>query len=59
MGFFIFDYIVSFIVLLVIKAPWWAWLLYVGSALFWLAVGALSDGESGNETTSNHKNESQ
>ena len=41
--FFIFDYIVSFIVLLVIHAPWWAWLIYVVSVLFWLVVKVLSE----------------
>ena len=57
MGFFIFDYIVSFIVLLVIKAPWWAWLIYVGSALFWFVFWALRDGGADEEPTINQKHE--
>ena len=35
---FFIDYLVSFIILLAIHAPWWAWLIYVGSALFWVVV---------------------
>ena len=41
--FFIFDYIVSFIVLLVFHAPWWAWSIYVVSVLFWFVVKVLSE----------------
>lgn len=47
MGFFlIFDYIVAFFVLIAFHAPWWAWLIYVGGALIWFVIGALSDRES-------------
>ena len=60
MGFYIFfDHLVSFIVLLVIHAPWWAWLIYVGSALFWFVIWALIDGGTNEKTTNDHKNESQ
>jgi hypothetical protein len=51
MGYLIFDYIISFIVLLVIHAPWWAWLIYVVSALVWLGIGALCDGGASEKTT--------
>ncbi len=60
MGFYIFfDYIVSFFVLIAIHAPWWAWLIYIGSALFWFVVWALIDGETNEKTANSHKNESQ
>ena len=56
---FFIDYLVSFFVLIAIHAPWWAWLIYVGSALFWFVVWALIDGETNEKTANNHKNESQ
>ena len=56
MGFYIFfDYIVSFIILLAIHAPWWAWLIYVGSALFWFVVWALFSDGVGSGTTDKQK----
>ncbi|MBR5082005.1 MAG: hypothetical protein IKX35_06160 [Bacteroidales bacterium] len=56
---FFIDYLVSFFILLAIDAPWWAWLIYVGSALFWFVIWALIDGGANEKTTNNHKNESQ
>ena len=55
MGYFIIEYIVSFIVLLVIHAPWWAWLIYVVSALFWFVVKVLSDDEANGKTNDTAK----
>ena len=56
MGFFIiFDYIVSFFVLLAIHAPWWAWLVYIGSALFCFVICALSDGGANEKTKGTSK----
>ena len=57
MGYFIIEYIVSFIVLLVIHAPWWAWLIYAVSVLFWLVIWALSDGSTNEKTTDTTKQE--
>ena len=54
---FFIDYIVSFIILLAIHAPWWAWLIYAGSALFWFVVWALNDGGANQKITSEHENE--
>lgn len=46
MGYLIIDYIISFIVLLVIHAPLWAWVIYVVSAVVWLLIGvAIGIGE--------------
>ena len=45
MGFFFFlDYVIAFFVLINIHAPWWAWVIYAVSAVFWFVVWALSDG---------------
>ena len=52
---FFIDYIVSFFILLAIHAPWWVWLIYVGSALFWFVIWALSEGGANKEITSEHK----
>ena len=52
--FFIIDYLVSFIVLLVIKAPWWAWIIYIGSALFWFVVLIIRNSRVDYKTTSKH-----
>ncbi len=50
MGCFIFlDYLIGFIVLIRIHAPWWAWLLYAISALVGVVIWAMSDG--GNDKT--------
>lgn len=57
MGYLIFDYIISFIVLLVIHAPWWAWLIYVVSALVWLVIWALCDDSTNGKTTDTSKQE--
>ena len=57
MGYFIIEYIVSFIVLLVIHAPWWAWLIYAVSVLFWLVIWALSDDSTNEKTTDTTKQE--
>ena len=57
MGYFIIEYIVSFIVLLVIHAPWWAWLIYAVSVLFWLVIWALGDGSTNEKTTDTTKQE--
>ena len=54
---FFIDYIISFFILLAIDAPGWAWLVYVGSALFWFVVWAMVDGGKNKETTSKLKNE--
>ena len=51
---FFIDYLVSFFILLAIDAPWWAWLVYACSALFWFVVWALS-GDGANLETSEHK----
>ena len=51
MEFLIFDFIVSFIILLVIHAPWWAWLIYIVGILLWIAIGASSDGGASKKTT--------
>ncbi len=46
MGFLIFfHYIIILIVLISIHAPWWAWIIHVGSVLFWLVIGVLSNDE--------------
>ena len=47
MGFFIFiDYLIGLIVLIRIHAPWWAWTIYVVSAVVWLLIGvAIGIGE--------------
>ncbi len=51
MEFLIFDFIVSFIILLVIHAPWWAWLIYIVGILLWIAILASSDGGANKKTT--------
>lgn len=51
MEFLIFDFIVSFIILLVIHAPWWAWLIYIIGILLWIAIWASSDGGASKKTT--------
>ena len=51
MEFLIFDFIVSFIILLAIDAPGWAWVIYAVSALFWFVVWTLSDGGASEKTT--------
>ena len=51
---FFIDYLVSFFILLAIDAPWRAWLVYAGSALFWFVVWALC-GDGANQETSEHK----
>ena len=49
MGYLIFlDYLIGFIVLVRIHAPWWAWLLYVISAAVGFVIWAMSDGGNGN-----------
>ena len=55
---FFLDYLVSFFVLIAIHAPWWAWLIYVGSALLWFVIWALIDGGTNEKTANSHKNES-
>ena len=45
MKFLLFDYIVKFIILIVIHAPWWAWLIYVSCALIGFVIWAISDNE--------------
>lgn len=47
----IFDYIAALIILIVIHAPWWAWLIYFGGALLWFVIWALSDNTTNKETT--------
>lgn len=60
MGFFIFiDYLIGLIVLIRIHAPWWAWLIYVGSALFWFVILAFSSGGADKGTINSHKNQSE
>ena len=49
--FFFIDYVISFFVLLAIHAPWWAWVIYVVSAVVWFVIWALSDGGSNGKTT--------
>lgn len=56
MGYFFFlDYVISFFVLIAVHAPWWAWLIYVGSALFWFVIWALSEGGTNEKTTEKQK----
>lgn len=51
MNFFIFfEFLVSFFVLIAFHAPWWAWLIYVGGALIWFVIGALSDKKTSEKT---------
>jgi hypothetical protein len=51
MGCFIFlDYLIGFIVLIKIHAPWWAWLLYAISALVGVVIWAMNDSGNGNTT---------
>ena len=45
----IFDYIVVFIILIAIRAPWWAWLIYFGSALLRFVIWALSNPNDANK----------
>ena len=45
MGYLIIDYIISFIVLLVIHAPWWAWVIYAVSAVVWFVIWSFCDSE--------------
>ncbi len=49
--FFFIDYLVSFFILRHIDAPWWAWVIYAVSAVFWFVVWALSDGGTNEKTT--------
>ena len=53
--FFFIDYLVTFFILLSIHAPWWAWVIYVVSAVFWFLVWALSDGEANEKTADTPK----
>ena len=53
--FIIIDYIVALICLIVYKAPWWAWLLFVGSILLWLGIFTLCSGGIGSGTTDKKK----
>ena len=56
MGFFIFiDYLIGLFVLIRIHAPWWAWVIYVISAVIWFLVWALSDGEANEKTADTPK----
>lgn len=55
--FFFIDYVISFFVLLAIHAPWWAWVIYVVSAVVWFVIWALSDGGSNGKTTDISKQE--
>ena len=55
MGYLIIDYIISFVVLIVIHAPWWAWLIYVVGAVVWLVTMAMSDDSTNRKTTDNTK----
>ena len=55
--FFFIDYLVSFFILLHIDAPWWAWVIYVASAVFWFVVWTLSDGGTSEKTTDTSKQE--
>jgi hypothetical protein len=56
MGCFIFfDYLVGFIVLIRINAPWWAWLIYIVSILVWIGIGIFSDDSTNTKTTDTTK----
>ena len=59
MGCFIFiDYLIGFIVLIRIHAPWWAWLLYAVGVLVGFMILGSSDGGNGNgKTTDTSKQE--
>ena len=57
MGRLIIEYIISFIVLLVVHAPWWTWVIYAVSAVVWFVIWALSDGGSNGKTTDTSKQE--
>jgi hypothetical protein len=54
---FFIDYFISFIVLIAVHAPWWSWLIYVVSALFWLGIGPLGNDEVKGKTTDTSKQE--
>lgn len=54
--FIILDYLIGFIVLIRIHAPWWAWLLYAISVLVWFMILAMSDNGNG-KTTDTSKQE--
>ena len=45
MGILIFDFIVCFIILLAIHAPWWAWVIYGVCTLVGLVIWALKKTE--------------
>lgn len=55
--FFLLDFVITFFILIRIHAPWWAWVIYVVSAVFWFLVWALSDGEANEKTADAPKQE--
>ena len=55
--FIVLDYLIGFIVLIKIHAPWWAWLIYVVSVLVWLGIGNFSDDSTNTKTTDTTKQE--
>lgn len=55
--FFFLDYVVSFFILLSIHAPWWAWVIYAVSAVFWFVIWSLCDGGTNEKTTDTSKQE--
>lgn len=57
MGCLIIEYIISFIVLLVVHAPWWAWLIYVVSAVVWFVIWSLCDSGANGKSTDASKQE--
>ena len=58
MGCFIFiDYLIGFIVLIRIHAPWWAWLIYAVSAVVWFVIWGLCDSGANGKATDTSKQE--
>lgn len=55
--FFFIDYLVSFFILIAMDAPWWTWVIYVVSAVFWFVIWALSDGGASEKTADISKQE--
>ena len=58
MGCFIFiDYLIGLIILIRIHASWWAWLIYVVSAMVGFFVWAAREGENDDKKNGGTKQE--
>jgi len=58
MGCFIFiDYLIGLIILIRIHASWWAWLIYVVSAMVGFFVWAAQDSDSDDKKSGGTKQE--